>query len=255
MENLDGEVAVVTGGASGNGRAIALELADRGADVVVADVRREPREGGTSTVEKIPAETDSQATHVDCDVGDSSRLAAAVDAADAYGGVTVMVNNAGVLSTGSFLDVDPESFDRDVAVNLRGVFFGCQHAARKMLDGDGGSIVNVSSLAGIRGMAGGATYCATKGGVRLLTYALADELGPKGVRVNAVHPGYVETQMFEADTPGAAENRETLADSIPLRRIGEADEVATAVAFLASDAASYVNGESLSVDGGLANTG
>ena len=248
--------AVVTGGASGNGRAIAHSVAEAGADVVVADRRREPREGGVPTHEQIRTDPtlDVEAAFVDCDVTDIEALAKAIEAADAFGGVTTLVNNAGVLDPGPFGEVTPEAYDRTMTVNARAPFFAAQFAAEPMVENGCGAIVNVASVAAARGMAGGAVYGASKGALRALTYALAAELSPSGVRVNAVLPGYVETAMFREDVPGAVDGRETLREAIPNRRLGEPADVAEAVTFLASERAEYVNGVALPVDGGLANT-
>jgi len=252
---LSDRVAVVTGGASGNGRAIARTYAEHGADVVVADVRESPRRGGTPTHELIEREGGA-GRFVDCDVTDREDLAAAVDAAEALGGVDVMVNNAGVFREESFLDVTEGEFERLIDINLKGTFFGAQVAAQRMVRGDGGAIINLSSIAGLRGSGGFATYAASKGAVRLLTYALADELGPEGVRVNAIHPGIIDTAMTAEDVPlVGGETGEALVEEIPGGRFGEPEDVADAALYLASDLAEYVTGESLVVDGGLANTG
>lgn len=251
---LSDRVAVVTGGASGNGRAIARRFAEHGADVVVADVRETPRQGGTPT-HALVEEAGRTAVHVDCDVTDRAALADAVEAAEEFGGVDIMVNNAGVFRQESFLDVTEEAFDRLMAVNLKGTFFGAQVAAERMLAGDGGAIVNLSSLAGLRGSAGFATYATSKGAVRLLTYALADELGPD-VRVNAIHPGFIDTAMTTEDVPlVAGEIGEAILERIPAGRFGQPADVADAALYLASDLASYVTGESLVLDGGVAHTG
>jgi NAD(P)-dependent dehydrogenase (short-subunit alcohol dehydrogenase family) len=260
---LTDRAAVVTGGASGNGRAIARTMAAEGADVVVADVREEPREGGDPTHELIEAQTDRAARFVACDVSERSDLEAAVDAAEAFGGIDVMVNNAGILSDTPFLEVTEAEFDGLVDVNVRGVFFGAQVAAERMLadgdggdgDGGGGAIVNVSSTLGVVGSGSLAAYSATKGAVTLLTYSLGDALGSEGVRVNAVHPGTIETQMNveDLDLVGTEAGRAARA-AVPMDRFGRPEEVADAVAYLASDRASYVNATSLLVDGGEVNT-
>lgn len=252
--DLAGDCAVVTGAASGIGREVAVRLATHGADVVAADVRTEPRDGGTPTHERIAGETDAEATFVDCDVTDLDDIEAAIEAADAYGGVDVLVNNAGVLIRKSFLEFTEDEYDRILDVNVKGTFFAAQMAAERMLVSGGGSIVNMSSIAGVRGSSERSVYCASKGAVTVLTYALADELGPE-VRVNAVHPGTIESAMSREDSralePGTVEERIA---SIPRGRIGAPEDVADGVLYLASDLSSYVTGTSLSIDGGRANT-
>lgn len=252
---LTDRVAVVTGGASGNGRAIARAYAEHGADVVVADVREAPRRGGTPTHELVER-AGRTAEFVDCDVTDRADLAAAVEAAERLGGVDVMVNNAGVFRQEAFLEVTETEFERLLDVNLKGTFFGAQVAAERMVESDGGVILNLSSVAGLRGSGGFTTYAASKGAVRLLTYALADELGPGDVRVNAIHPGIIDTAMTAEDVPLVdGEAGDALVEQIPSGRFGEPEDVADAALYLASDLADYVTGESLVVDGGLTNTG
>ncbi|WP_158057140.1 SDR family oxidoreductase [Halorussus halophilus] len=253
-DQLSDQVAVVTGGASGIGRAIARIFAENGADVVVADVRDTPREGGTPTHELIEDETDNRAAFVECDVSDTDDLEATVATADEFGGVTVWVNNAGIFRTEEFFDVTPEEYDQLLNVNVKGAFFGAQYAAEAMVERCGGSIINVSSVAGILGNGGYVSYCTSKGALRLLTYALAHRLGPDGVRVNAIHPGGVETAML-GDAHLDDQARDAFVQAIPSRRMGEPNDIADAALFLASDRSSYVNGESLLVDGGYTNTG
>jgi NAD(P)-dependent dehydrogenase (short-subunit alcohol dehydrogenase family) len=248
---LQGKVAVITGGASGNGRAISLAFAQHGADVVIADIRQEPREGGVPTQQLISQQTGARAKFVSCNVTRLADLEAAVAAADDLGGVDIMVNNAGILTKQSLLEAEEADFDHMMAVNVKSVYFGSQVAAKRMLAKGGGAIINLSSIAGMRGTGGYAAYCTSKGAVRHMTYALADELGPKGIRVNALHPGIIETQMNIVDEPviGPTEG-ESYLPMIPLRRWGQAGEVADAAVYLASDLASYVSGASLVVDGG-----
>ncbi len=245
--------AVVTGGASGIGREIAVRYADHGADVIVADVRQQPREGGKTTVERIGDETDADATFVHCDVTDRQDVEAAVEAAEALGGIDVMVNNAGVLVQEPFLACDEETYDRTMDVNVKGTFFGAQVAAERMVAGGGGVIINMSSVSGLEGAGGRAVYCASKGAVRLLTYALADALGPEGVRVNAIHPGAIDTAQAREDS-GVIGRDEFLA-RVPMGRFGVPGDIADAALYLASDLAGYVNGESLVVDGGRYSSG
>lgn len=255
---LADDVAVVTGGASGIGRAISGTFAEQGADVVVADVREAPRqEKGAPTHEWIANQTDAAATFVECDVTDPGALEAAVDAADEFGGVTCMVNNAGRFRSESFLEVTPDEYDRLMDVNVKGTFFGAQAAAARMVGSDTqGCILNLSSIAGLTGSPTFTTYCASKGAVRLLTYALAAELGPKGIRVNAIHPGIIETALTTQDVPlVGTELGATYLDRVPVGRWGGPDDVADAALYLASDLADYVNGASLVVDGGVTNAG
>ena len=150
-ELLRGKVAVVTGGSSGNGRAIALAFGQHGADVVIADIREDPREGGAPTHELVPAETGARANFVRCDVTQVADLEAAVAAAEAFGGIDIMVNNAGILTKQSVLEASEEAFDTMMKVNVRSVYFGTQVAARRMVERGSGSIINLSSIAGMRG--------------------------------------------------------------------------------------------------------
>jgi len=259
MALLDGKTAVVTGAASGFGRTISKTFARNGADIIVADIRTEPREGGRPTHELIPEETEQQAYHVDCDVTNADDLAVAVEAANELGGIDIMVNNAGIFRTEEFLSVSEEAYDQMMDVNVKGVFFGAQQAAREMVDNGGGTIINMSSAAGYIGTEQFVTYCTSKGAVRLLTYSLADRFGPEGIRVNSINPGFSKTQMM-ADSElgegirGRIQNQ-VLRRMIPQRRYGEPQEIANVALFLASDLSSYVNGESILVDGGLTHTG
>lgn len=251
---LQDRACVVTGGASGNGRAIARRCAAHGADVIVADIREEPREGGEPTHELIARETDRSARHVECDVTERADLEAAVAAADAFGGIDVMVNNAAITRPEDFLETTPEEYEHLMRVNATSVFFGSQAAIRRLVDDDrGGSVVNVSSAAGLVGSRSSASYSASKGAIRLLTYSLAAQYGVYGVRVNAVHPGTIETHMTVEDL-GSVRDGTADTSGTPLDRIGRPEEVADAVVFLASDLASYVTAESLVVDGGRTNT-
>ncbi|MFC6824217.1 SDR family oxidoreductase [Halopelagius fulvigenes] len=254
---LDGKTAVVTGGSSGFGRAISRTFARNGADVVVADVTESPREGGVPTAELVRSETDREAYYVECDVRNPADTEVAVEATEELGGIDVMVNNAGIAGDEDFLDVTEAAFERLMAVNVKGTFFGAQAAAKRMLEDGGGTIVNMSSAGGIVGTGDLVAYCASKGAVRLMTYALADRFGGD-IRVNAIHPGFSKTQMLADSSLGRGVRgriaSEMLKQRIPSGRYGEPQEIANAALFLASDLSSYVNGESLVVDGGLSHT-
>lgn len=247
--SLGGETAVVTGASSGIGRAIATTFAAHGADVVVADVRRDPREGGSPTDERIEAETDARSRYVECDATDPNDLRGAIDAAETYGGVSVMVNNAGTTRSESFLDVTESEYDDLMELNAKGAFFGAQVAADRMVERGGGVIINMSSDAGLQGTTNSTVYAMSKGAVRLLTYSLAVQLGPRGIRANVLHPGPVETAL---QTEDLAEHydREAYSESTPVGRVGTPEDVANAALFLADPASEYINGESLIVDGG-----
>lgn len=256
MTLLTDKTAVVTGASSGNGRAIAQQFHEHGAAVVVADIQSEPREGGTPTHERI-TEDGGDADFVTADVSEYDDCVAAVEAAEAFGGIDIMVNNAGIVGPqGPLTDLDMDAYQQLMAVNLEGVFNGSRAAVDAMTGaGTHGSIVNMSSVAGINGYGGITPYSAAKGGVRTFTYALASEVGPEGIRVNAIHPGVIETAMTTEDVPtvGTEEGEATL-ETVPLRRFGQPEDVAGVVTFLASDLSSYVSGESIIVDGGQLNT-
>lgn len=245
-------VALVTGGASGIGRATAQAFAAHGAAaVVVADLRREPREGGPTTMDLL-ADAGVAAEFVTTDVTKIVDLQRAVSVAQQLGGLTTMVNCAGVFRREEFLEVSEASYDQMMAVNVRGTFFGCQAAAAAMRE-RGGAIVNLASVASYRGSVGHATYHASKGAVQALTYALARDLAPFGIRVNAVHPGAVDTSMLRIDDPVLPALDP--ATAFPLGRPASVADVASAIVYLASDLAEYVSGASLTVDGATGSSG
>lgn len=248
---LQNRIAIVTGGSSGNGRAIALAFARHGARVVVADLTETPREGGPSTTDLIAQNHPGQAMFHRCDVTSIPDLEATVQVAEDWGGLDILVNNAGILKKQPILDATEAVFQQMIDVNVKSVFFGSQAAARVMIPRKRGVIINLCSIAGMRGTGGFTHYNMTKGAVRLLTYALADELGPHGIRVNNVAPGIMRTQMNVVDDPviGTATG-ESYLGMIPARRWGEPSEVADACVYLASDLATYVMGTTHVVDGG-----
>lgn len=254
MALLSESVAVVTGGSSGIGRGISLAFAEHGADVVVADMREEPKEGGAPTSETIEDQTDQQSTFVECDVTKIEDLEAAVEAAEAFGGVSVMVNNAGIWHAEDFLQTTESDYQQMMDVNLKGAYFGCQAAARRMVESGGGSIINMSSIAGLFGNGDWPTYAASKGGVTMLTYSLAHKLGGDGIRVNAIAPGWVMTErqraLWATDEAVADHLKRQCLDRV----LTEADMVGPCL-FLASDLSAAVTSQVLVADGGVVVTG
>ncbi|WP_135303930.1 SDR family oxidoreductase [Haloarcula amylovorans] len=244
VDRLADRTALITGAASGIGRAIAIRFAEEGANVVVADVREEPREGGRPTHEVV-----TDAEFVETDVSDVEAMHDAVEeTVSAFGGLDVLVNNAGIFPGSHPIEaVEEAEYDRVMDVNLKSAYFGCKFAADQMREqGGGGAIVNISSIAGLVGYDDAASYCASKGAVANLSRELALELGPDDIRVNAINPGVIETAMTTQDTSAAG----AMDEQIPLHRDGQPADIAGAALFLASDDAAYVTGHNLVVDGG-----
>ena len=248
---LQGKVVLVTGAASGIGRAIAVAAARHGAKaVIVSDVTETPREGGGPTTGEIEA-LGVPARFCHADVTRRSEVDALVESAMEFGGVDVMVCNAGITLCSDGADVSEADYRRLMAINLDGVLFSAQAAATQMKTlAKGGSIVLMASMGGIAGAAMTVAYSTSKGGVVLMGKALAGALGPDGIRVNSVCPGTIDTQLLRT-TPGIAEASEGFRLRTPLRRLGKPSEVGDAVVWLGSDMSSYVSGTALLVDGGL----
>lgn len=254
MTLLEGQTAVVTGASSGIGRGIARGFAEHGAEaVIVADIREEPKEGGAPTQELIQSETDSIAKFVECDVTASDELLEVIETAEEHNGLDIMVNNAGIWRSEDFFEVTESDYQRMMDINLKGAYFGSQIAAERLIDNEhGGAIINISSIAGLFGNENWPTYAASKGGLTMFTYSLAHKLGEYDVRVNAIHPGGIETMIGgeSSDPEAAAQEAEQFTQMVPLGRYGQPEDVAGAAIYLASDLARYVTGESLVVDGG-----
>ncbi|MGI5164107.1 glucose 1-dehydrogenase [Spirillospora sp. CA-253888] len=239
--SLDGKVAIVTGAARGQGAVEARLLAEAGARVVVADVLEEGRE--------VAAGIGEAARFVHHDVTDAASWANVVAAATgAFGRLDVLVNNAGIWRTAPVDRETEERFELILRVNLIGPFLGIKAAVPALRAAGGGSIVNISSTAGLRGIPGHSAYGASKFGLRGLTRSAALDLAPDGIRVNSVHPGTIDTPMVAA---AGFERGEGNYDRVPLGRVGVPEDVAGLVLFLASDASSYITGTEFAVDGGL----
>jgi NAD(P)-dependent dehydrogenase (short-subunit alcohol dehydrogenase family) len=254
--DLQDQVAIVTGAAGGIGRATALALARLGAVVVVADHREE---GAARVAGEISA-AGGAAQHVRVDVTSSDEVARLIaDTLVSRGALDVLVNNAGITGpVGPLAEMEEEQFDRVFAVNVKGVFNGMRHALPPMLERGSGAIVNVASVTAVRVSHGLAAYGASKHAVVGLTRTAAAEAGPHGVRVNAVLPGPTATPMVVGRPGGPtvpSSVTEALVRQVPLGRLADATEPAEAICFLASPKASFVNGEALLVDGGMAYNG
>ena len=247
MMKFAGKTAVVTGGSRGLGRAVCLELAKGGANVVFCYAGNEAAaKETTAACEALGA----KALAVQCDVAKADEVKALMDAAvKEFGRIDILVNNAGITRDGLLMMMKEEDFDAVIAANLKGTFLCMKAISRIMMKQRYGRIVNLSSVVGLRGNAGQVNYAASKAGVVGMTKSLAKELASRGVTVNAVAPGFIATDMTAAMTDAAKEA--TLA-SIPLQRLGAPEDVAHAVAFLASDEAAYITGQVLCVDGGMA---
>lgn len=243
---LSGRVALVTGGSRGIGRAIVELLASRGA--AVAFTYRE-REDAADEVVRAVAAAGGRAWASPCDVADEARVQQVVaEAAAALGPIDILVNNAGVTRDGYLMLMDREKWDAVLRPNLDGAFFCTRAVVRGMLMRRWGRVVNMTSPSAVAGLPGQANYAASKGGLIGLTRTLSRELAPKGVLVNAVMPGLIETEMTAA-IPAAT--RDAHLRNVPVGRLGTAAEVAEVVGFLSSDAAAYVTGQVIGVDGGL----
>ena len=244
---LDGKLAVVTGASRGIGRAIALELASRGAFVVVN------YNGSKDRAEEVKKEIEAaggKAEVYQCNVSDFEKCQAFIqDVIKTYGRLDILVNNAGITRDGLLMKMSEADFDSVIETNLKGTFNTIRFASRQMLKQRSGRIINMSSVVGIAGNAGQANYASSKAGVIGLTKAVARELASRGITVNAIAPGFIETEMTEVLSDAV---KEASVAQIPLGRFGKPEDIAKTAAFLASDDAGYITGQVIQVDGGMA---
>ena len=241
-----GKIALVTGGAGGIGSAICRLFAAEGAKVVIGDV-------DAARGKALEAELGEAALYLDLDVTSEPDWQRAVaETVARFGGLNVLVNNAGAYHPELVADTPLETWERIMSVNATGAFLGSKHAIPEMIKAGGGSIVNISSGAGIVGNPDGTAYGAAKGAVRILTKTTAHQYALQGIRANSIHPGPIDTPMLHAQTREASERGDQV-DSIPMGRIGTPEEIAYGVLYLASDESSYVTGIELPIDGGRVN--
>ncbi|MDK0558179.1 3-oxoacyl-[acyl-carrier-protein] reductase [Clostridium perfringens] len=243
---LKDKVAIVTGGTRGIGRAIALKLADQGANIVI-NYRNSDKEA--EELKAILEEKGVKVLTVKCDISNFEDSKNLMDKCkEVFGKIDILVNNAGITNDTLIMRMKEEDFDNVIDVNLKGTFNCAKHASAIMLKQRFGKIINMTSVVGIAGNAGQVNYAASKAGVIGLTKSLAKELGSRGITVNAVAPGFINTDM----TASLSEKvKEEASKNIPLKRLGDPEDVANLVGFLASDAANYITGQVINVDGGM----
>ena len=240
MNRLEGKVVLISGGARGQGAAEARLCVAEGAKVVIGDVLE--REG-----QKLARELGDAAVFVSQDVTREDDWAKAIDAAAGLGGLHGLVNNAGIYQPSTLLETDTALFERHMRINQLGCFLGMKLVVPLMEKSGGGSIVNISSVAGLRGSPGAIAYSATKWALRGMTKAAAVDLAPRKIRVNSVHPGPIDTEMLKVRTP--EQNAKRL-QAVPMKRMGTAQEVANLVLFLLSEESGYITGAEVAIDGG-----
>lgn len=244
---LEGKVALISGGARGQGAVEAKLFAGEGASVVIADILDDLGR----QVEAEIAESGGNATYIHLDVTSESQWNDAVAVAvERYGKLDILMNNAGILIRAGVEDTTEEDWDRIMDINVKGVFLGTKAAIPAMREAGGGSIINISSVAGLQGSPASAVYSSTKGAVRILTKSTAVQYAAEGIRCNSVHPGLIYTDMTR-DTLDTPEGERSWLARVPMGRIGVSEDVAKGVMFLASDESSYMTGSELVIDGGI----
>ena len=244
---LEGKIALVTGASRGIGRQIALTLGAKGAVVIVN------YNGSAAKAEEVVKEIQAAGGNgqaVQCNVSDFESCKEMLDAVvKEHGRLDILVNNAGITRDNLLMKMSEEDFDAVIQTNLKGVFNCTRHIARQMLKQKSGRIINISSVSGVLGNAGQANYCAAKAGVIGLTKSAAKELASRGITVNAVAPGFIKTEMTDVLKDDI---KKAIMENIPMKAFGETEDIANAVAFLASEEARYITGQVISVDGGMA---
>lgn len=244
---LENKVALVTGASRGIGRQIAISLAKEGAQVIVN------YNGSAAKAEEVVnliTEAGGRAEAVQCNVSEYDKAEELMKyIIGKYGRVDILVNNAGITRDNLLMKMTEEEFDAVIDINLKGTFNCIKHLSRQMLKQKGGRIINISSVSGVMGNAGQANYCAAKAGVIGITKSAARELASRGITVNAVAPGFIVTEMTDVLSDSV---KEAATEKIPMKKFGETQDIANAVAFLASDEAKYITGQVLCVDGGMA---
>ena len=244
---LEGKVALISGGARGQGAVEARLFASEGAKVVIGDILDDLGR----QVEAEIAEAGGDITYVHLDVTSEADWEDAVrTAVESYGKLDILINNAGILIRAGVEDTTEEDWDRIMDINAKGVFLGTKAAIPAMRDAGGGSIINISSVAGLQGSPQSAAYSSTKGAVRILTKSTAIQYAKENIRCNSVHPGIIYTDMT-SDSLDTEEGQRNWMNRVPLGRLGQSEDVANGVLFLASDESSYMTGSELVIDGGI----
>ncbi|MDD6797703.1 MAG: 3-oxoacyl-[acyl-carrier-protein] reductase [Clostridia bacterium] len=243
---LEGKVALVTGASRGIGREIAISLANEGATVIVN--YNGSKEKAEAVVDEI-IKAGGKAESIGCSVADFTGVENMISSVtEKYGKIDILVNNAGITRDGLLMKMSESDYDDVISTNLKGTFNCVRHVSRQMLKQRSGRIINISSVVGLSGNAGQANYASSKAGIIGLTKSAAKELASRGITVNAVAPGYVDTEMTQVLSDAVREN---VLAQIPMKRMGNTKDIANVVVFLASDMAAYVTGQVLSVDGGM----
>ncbi|WP_226034978.1 3-oxoacyl-[acyl-carrier-protein] reductase [Aquibacillus saliphilus] len=243
---IKGKVALVTGASRGIGRAIALELASQGAKVVVNYAGSEAK--AQKVVDEIK-QLDTDAIKIQADVSNESEVKSMIkEIVDEYGSLDILVNNAGITRDNLLMRMKEEEFDEVIRINLKGVFLCTKGVTRQMMKQRSGRIINIASVVGVSGNPGQANYVAAKAGVIGMTKTTAKELASRNILVNAIAPGFIETDMTDQLTD---EQRSSMMEMIPLAKLGKGEDVARVVKFLASEDANYITGQTIQVDGGM----